>query len=291
MDLQAWFEGLSAANVERMKGEAEGPQLDCKAIGAENDMKRNLATVISGFANADGGVCLWGVNARKDSSGVDCIEGFPGVPNSRLVASRLDELSAMATSPGARGVLHRALVKRNGQGFVATFVPASSSGPHMARYGEDRYYQRIGQSFLRMEHFQIADMFGRRARPVLEVSTNSDPGSPYSLGLSIRNVGRGPARAPFIELTVSAPFHRNQYGIDGNRNELLAWSKSNRAGWWLHSGGADFVIHPTMSVLLGGVWLGHGPFPEGLPAQCEIQYKVGALDIDPTEGTLKVQFR
>ena len=81
-----------------MNGEPEGQQLDCKIVRDEADVKRNLAKVISGFANAEGGVCLWGVDARKNAEGIDCITGFPGVHNARQLAARLDELSAMACS-------------------------------------------------------------------------------------------------------------------------------------------------------------------------------------------------
>ncbi len=159
----------------------------------------------------------------------------------------------------------------------------------MARYGEDRYYQRIGQSFLVMEHFQIADMFGRRARPLLEVELVPDQQAPHQVRLWVRNLGRGAARAPFIEFTVDPPFQRNPYGVDGNRNEMLALSLSAKTGWWMHSGGADFVIHPMMAVVVGGVWLGHSPGAiQPLPTKCTIHYRAGALDVAPLEGTMAV---
>ena len=34
----------------------------------------------------------------------------------------------------------------------------------MAKLGENRYYQRSGDQFRMMEHFQVADMFGRPGR-------------------------------------------------------------------------------------------------------------------------------
>jgi len=50
-----------------------------------------------------------------------------------------------------------------------TIIPESAAGPHMAKLGEDRYYKRNGSSFIRLEHFDLADMFGRRMRPDLDL--------------------------------------------------------------------------------------------------------------------------
>jgi hypothetical protein len=37
-----------------------------------------LAKMLSGFANAAGGLILWGVTARKNERQIDCISKFPG---------------------------------------------------------------------------------------------------------------------------------------------------------------------------------------------------------------------
>ena len=287
MDLQAWFDGLTAAKVRSMRGEAEGQQLDCKVIGNDNDMRKNLARVVSGFANGAGGVCLWGVVARKGTDDVDCIDSFPGVNDPRATAARLDELTAMACSPGVQGVTHRALSARTAPGFVATFVPQSDAGPHMARYSEDRYFQRIGQSFLRMEHFQIADQFGRRARPSLECSLEF-AGSCQVL-VRLTNSGRGAARAPYLRLTASARFGRSQFSED-----RLPYRGGDPDGSWMHAGGADYVIHPGTSVAVCTVWAGLDPSHGGnspVPPEVNISYSLGALDVAPTSGSLTQRFR
>lgn len=289
MELEAWFDALTPDKVCAMKGEPESQILDCKAVGQEKDMKRNLAVLLSGFANAQGGVCLWGVDARKNAEGVDCLESFPGVQDANLLASRLDELTPPAVSPGVMGVRHKALKAAGLPEFVATLVPASDGGPHMARFGEDRFYQRIGLSFIRMEQFQIADMFGRRARPSLKVSAVYNGNCSFLI--TLRNVGRGAAQAPFLQISTDAPFERNTYGVDGNTTEVLPIIRGGAVlnEGWLHAGGADFVIHPTMSVSVGGVWLGHltpQRLRAPLPTECIIRYKAGALGIAPIEGTL-----
>jgi hypothetical protein len=45
----------------------------------------------------------------------------------------------------------------------------------MAKFGQDRYYKRSGDTFRRMEHFDLEDMFGRRPRPKLELQIDTRP--------------------------------------------------------------------------------------------------------------------
>lgn len=257
--------------------------MDCKLTPEPAKLGALLAKIISGFANAEGGVCLWGIDARKKNE-LDCVVALPGVQDPLRLASRLDELTAQCVSPGVQGVTHRSLVRPDGIGFVATYVPSSDLGPHMARAGEDRYYQRIGQSFLRMEHFQIADMFGRRARPSLSLE-------PIAQGTEVRlrisNMGRGSAQAPFVRLKVNGPFHRNQYGVDGNYNEHLPYKYTDRDGSWVHATGADVVIHPGTSLLLGGAWLGHS-YQGDMPHACTVEYELGAMGMELRKGRLVV---
>jgi len=83
--------------------------------------------------------------------------------------STLNSLTGGAVNPDVPGVQHRIIESAPDAGFALTLVPASDRGPHMAKCGEDRYYKRSGSHFIKMEHFDIEDMFGRRAKPNLEV--------------------------------------------------------------------------------------------------------------------------
>lgn len=295
MNLKEWFDSFTYEKILSMKGNEESQILDCKQVGEEKRWKPTLGVVISGFSNAEGGICLWGVDARKNEKGVDCITGFPGISDAKGFASRLNELTPAAVSPGVPGVEHRALVRSTEDdfGFVATYVAASDRGPHMARFGEDRYMQRIGLSFLRMEHFQIADMFGRRARPDLQVSYFN--ASLFEFRIKISNIGRAAARGVFIQLFAPPPFKRSQSGVDGNGTEQLPFIKGGSTdGSWLHAGGANDLLHPTMQLNVGGVWLGYSDEVQkhhtngNIPTVLQISYKVGALDIQPQQGILEI---
>lgn len=51
--------------------EQEGLHLDFKTAAAGLDRKV-LARTMSGFGNADGGVIVWGIDARRQPDGIDC---------------------------------------------------------------------------------------------------------------------------------------------------------------------------------------------------------------------------
>jgi hypothetical protein len=85
----------------------------------------------------------------------------------------------------------------------------------MAKLGEDRYYKRSGDRFYKMEHFDIADMFGRRARPDLRLFVEQTTFGEQQIVLGLENVGRGGAIAPYLEVTLPAGVKVDPKGIDG----------------------------------------------------------------------------
>src|SRR5208282_5504396 len=97
----------------------------------------NLAKAVSGFANSDGGIVIWGVDTRRNTEGIDCAVAAPGLLDVARFVNKLNEYTRTVTSPSVTGVEHRAIMEA--PGFAITLVPASDSGFHMAKLGEDRY--------------------------------------------------------------------------------------------------------------------------------------------------------
>jgi hypothetical protein len=74
----------------------------------DHDIKKTWSEALAGFANTQGGVLVWGVDARKDSvTGVDAACGLSPVTNPSAFKSRLNELHAQATEPPVLGVRSR----------------------------------------------------------------------------------------------------------------------------------------------------------------------------------------
>lgn len=242
------------------------------------DERRTLATAISGFANSAGGLLVWGVEAKSDSEGIDCAQRAIPLDNPELFMSRLVAHAGAAVAPIADGVEHR-LITGVGGPFAVTYVPESSSGPHMAKLGEDRYYKRSGDRFAMMEHFDLADMFGRRRRPVLRVDIERLAG--LSFLVTMRNEGRGIAKAPYLSLELPPGF-TCQFGFDGNGTSGLPIMGSG-SGRVLFGGNADRVIHVGQTLPITRIGLMH--HIRNSPAGSQtIRFEFAAEDFQLTAG-------
>jgi hypothetical protein len=295
MELLATFEALSLAVLQDYvsRGQEENLQLDFKTLSEPNmqsgDDKRNLAQMLSAFANSSGGLIVWGVDARPNNNGVDCASRLQEIPRVALLLTRLNELDGVAVNPIVGGVRHRIIPTDPGSesGFAVTLVPESEAGPHMAKMGEDRYYKRSGHKRYRMEHFDIADMFGRRARPMLELTARSrSNGNEIIFGL--KNIGRAVARAPYLALSCLLPFRRSPYGIDGNRNESIKMLVAdNPAPPWRYPASADFVIHPGVTLEIGCLTRENNATPVA-PEGVLITYGIACDGMQLAEGSLRL---
>ena len=67
---------VNAIRQFRTDGREEDIHLEFKTVNdpeMNRDDRKNLAKCISGFANSDGGMVVWGVEAKKNADGIDCV--------------------------------------------------------------------------------------------------------------------------------------------------------------------------------------------------------------------------
>lgn len=288
MDLKSRFDMITEETIKEFVNsqEQEDLQLEFKTINDAsfnfNDDKRNLARALSGFANSSGGIIVWGVGTSK-VDGVDCASELKPISNIALLESRLNNLTGKAAMPIIDGVLHRTIDQGGNSGYAMTFVPESDRGPHMAELGEHRFYKRSGDSFYRMEQFDIADMFGRRGKPELVVYYRIDRRSrDLSICLGLRNEGRATARSPcFAFIAPRGRFRRCRYGIDGNGNEGMTHLRSKHPEFDHAYGGVEYVIHPGMSHDIAR--LTQGTPPRTLPLEDVVVKYMLACENQPVE--------
>lgn len=156
----------------KRKSKTLTPELD------DND-KRNYSKALSGFANSDGGVIVWGIDAP--GSGLATRAKFP-IDNVVAFAEQLDSMASRLVVPQVDGVLNHVIFedKLKATGYVVSVIPQSIAAPHRAEYHSyKRYYQRSGDSFIQLEHWQLEYMFGRRQVPDLKVAWTVIPSSRY----------------------------------------------------------------------------------------------------------------
>jgi len=259
MSLTQTFERLDANEIAEFirLGQEENLHLDFKTVGNANlrggDDKRNFAKCLSGFANSNGGIIIWGVDARKNAQDIDCAGAAAEIAPIRLFLSRLNELTGEAVSPVIDGIQHKHIETMQNKGFAVTLVPESNSGPYMAKLGEDRYYKRSGDSFYRMEHFDLEDMFGRRQKPHLQIGvknliSGAADNTREEIQFNVQNIGRAIAKhvgflAVFqgIEILQADGVHNVSHLNDGR--PVVQYERP------------DSVIHPNgIPVLVGRIW-------------------------------------
>jgi hypothetical protein len=116
MDLEQHFDSLTLNTIDQYiaEGQKEHLHLEFKTIAdpkLNRDDRKHLAIAISGFANSDGGILVWGVDARKnpDRDDADCACGKKEIQSLSLFVSKLNEFTGEAVNPVAEGVQHRSL--------------------------------------------------------------------------------------------------------------------------------------------------------------------------------------
>ena len=238
--------------INALVNTTENLYLDCKIWPSrDDDAQRMLAKAVCGFANADGGVVVIGMDARSgpNKDDPDLIQRTAPVPDTIYVKSRIENLIGDVVEPRPESV-QLAIVpdaKGSPSGFVIVNVPPTEGLPCRSRK-DWKFYQRISAGTYPMEYFQIADMFGRRRRPILalyleEDNVESRQGRPVRiLTVGIENMGRALAKYPSIRFN-SAGVGIDPFGIDGNHGFGLP-QRPSEPGWAVFGGGADHVIYP-----------------------------------------------
>jgi len=161
-----------------------------------DDDKKNLSIALSGFANTDGGVLIWGIATAGTPDRADSLKPISDGPGfeTRLVKSILS-----STQPPVSAVDHKFIptVNTPTEGYVIFLIPTSDSTPHQSLI-DKHYYRRTTDQFYVMGHSELEDMFGRRPRPLLrlllQLRPHPDGSNQEELMVRLRNDGRAIAR-------------------------------------------------------------------------------------------------
>lgn len=133
------------------------------------DDRKNLAKCISGFGNSEGGVVVWGVECSRDINIGDVAKAKVKVKNVYRFLSWLENAISGCTIPSHNKVRNHIIsVDKNGDGFIATYIPKSELAPLMSTVGNNIYI-RSGSNNVPAPYSVIAGMFGRRPQANVEL--------------------------------------------------------------------------------------------------------------------------
>lgn len=133
------------------------------------DDRKNLAKAISGFGNSEGGVVIWGVECSRDTEIGDVAKAKVKVKNVHRFLSWLESALSGCTIPSHNKVRNHIIsCDKNGDGFIATYIPKSEITPLMTTTGSTIYI-RSGSNNVPAPYAVIAGMFGKRPQPNIEL--------------------------------------------------------------------------------------------------------------------------
>jgi hypothetical protein len=157
---------------------SEDDWLDCKREPddirdpkrRENKIKEMWLQALCGFANNEGGLLIWGLDARKDpKTNVDQVVGAVPVTDPHGLKTKLTEWRREGTDPPLANVQVEAYESSpgSGKGFVVCYVPEGSYKPYRTREGDrSQYWLRTSDSFVVMSSSVLRAMFHPRPRAV-----------------------------------------------------------------------------------------------------------------------------
>lgn len=176
--------------------EQEGLYLEFKrgpSLRLGGDARRELVKDCIGFANAAGGLIVYGL-AEETIDHIDVAAALDPVPADGANAARISEILRSNTSPPLNRYQITELPLPNGAGRIVA-IEIEAAGTAHQNLIDHRYYQRSGNTTQAMTDFQIRDVMNRRSKPEVRVEPRMRPLAQhqefhrYLLEVTITNVG------------------------------------------------------------------------------------------------------
>jgi hypothetical protein len=280
------------ATVAALLGRQEDIFLDFKESHTNSgalleDDKAHFSKAASGFAHQEGGVLVWGIEARKGASEVDEATTLKPIPNIKRFLSSLNDYVKYSTEPVVDGIQNRLIYENDdetsGKGYAATFIPKSESEHRALGNNRSDFYKRYGDSFVPLSTADIRALFFRSFSPDLELRVVAKGSS--ELRLSLWNKGRGIAKFPSAHIGWIPKTGAMWY--DGEGNDALKVGNYVNIRQEPYSiqfiANGNVVVHPGQEIsILTGRFL----FGVHCPKISKVLYRLFAENMVPKEGTL-----
>lgn len=215
-----------------------------------------LARVIASFANSDGGLFVLGVSERREGT-QRLPEDITWDSDAAHTPEWIETMLVNRIRPPIIGV--RIAPVRNETGGMAYLVdvPASPTAPHMAPDG--LYYYRRNFSIVPMEHYQVADAFGKRRRPVirplLSVSRYNAEGRSLQLNYGLANISRTLAKWTMVHMVLVGCTVMKEERAAFWENIRVRRASDGLDEWLVTHESPVSALHPDMMTMYGPITL------------------------------------
>jgi predicted HTH transcriptional regulator len=133
----------------------------------------NLSKAISGFGNSEGGVIVWGVEAKPLKGSGDVARTKIPIESPSRFRSLLEGAASGCTVPAHPHVRsHKIEIAGTDKGCVATYIRMSPLRPHQT-VKDRKYYMRSGSNFDPVPHSVLRRVFGHPDPPMISHRINA----------------------------------------------------------------------------------------------------------------------
>jgi hypothetical protein len=282
------------AEVKGLIGKQEDIFLDFKESRSTNgvlldDDKKHFSKAASGFAHQEGGVLVWGIEARKGEDGVDEATELKPIANIKGFLSSLNDYIKYSTEPVVDGIRSRLIYENDDEnlnkGYAVTYFPKSGSEHRALGKTRHDFYKRHGDSFVPLSTADIRALFFRSISPDLELKVLPEPGG--SLRLSLRNRGGGIAKYTSAHIGWTPNAGGIWYDGEGNNAFKVGAYVYNRQEPYSIQfiANPNVVVHPDEEI---SILTGPSVFGGQRPKILKIFYRLFAENMVPKEGTLEL---
>lgn len=177
-----------------------------RALSKQNDAKRELVKDVTGFANADGGRIVYGIEEKKEND-ITVAGSLDPITSKDINKDWVAAVIRDNTSPRFHDFdIHEISV----DGGRALIVEVHRGGTAHQNLLDQRYYQRTCAATVAITDFQIRDLMARSAKPKAKISLairriqQLSEFHRYLFGVSIQNIGPVTMEKWWFEIDVPA---------------------------------------------------------------------------------------
>ena len=127
-----------------------------------DDFDSIWSKILGAFANNEGGVLVWGIQAQRDpKTGIDAAHAVSLVPSVDVLKQKLLEKYQFLIDPVLAGteVISIPVARTKPQGFVVCFIPEGTHKPYRSLRAKKPYYIRINDDSVEVPHTLLRQLF------------------------------------------------------------------------------------------------------------------------------------
>jgi hypothetical protein len=196
--------------------------LEFKSLAALNrDNKEEISKDIASFANAAGGVIIYGIKEVKEGTNIKLLLEDGLDINAPYNKEWLENIIDSHISPKIEG-LYINPVKLSNDKYVYVVVIPQSNTAHMS--GNNRYYKRYNFKSQPMDDYEVRDVMNRLKKPHLKLFFNApktaSPEGSYSMRLLLKNIGQAFVRHFAVRICLPEALITGTSKLKGRRIRL-----------------------------------------------------------------------